>query len=318
MRKLLVILSIAVAVTVQVTVAQRRITPVNNAATMTQSINENKEKGDTIDKSKLVQYTDETGKVILVDTVTGKEFVDSAALPVVPKMIYPLFKDVTVGVDIWDPVMRLFGQSYGLIEFSGEVNLHNRYIPVVEVGLGTARNTPDDNNYTYRTPLTPYFRIGMNYNFLYNSNPDYMAYAGIRYGFTPFKYEVTDITLKDPYWGENVAFGIPSQNMTAGYLDLMFGIRVKIAGNISMGWAFKFHKLLHESDCQYGKPWYIPGFGSRGGAISGSFSVYYTLPLRKKQLPVVDNVLPVPAEPSDTVAAGNEASAAVGQVVELQ
>lgn len=318
MRKLLVILSIAVAVAVHVTMAQRRITPVNNAATMTQSINENKEKGDTIDKSKLVQYTDETGKVILVDTVTGKEFVDSAALPVVPRMIYPLFKDVTVGVDIWDPVMRLFGQSYGLMEFSGEVNLHNRYIPVVEVGLGTARNTPDDNNYTYRTPLTPYFRIGMNYNFLYNSNPDYMAYAGIRYGFSPFKYEVTDITLNDPYWGENVAFRIPSQNMTAGYLDLMFGIRVKIAGNISMGWAFKFHKLLHESNCQYGKPWYIPGFGARGGAISGSFSVYYTLPLRKKQLPVVDNVLPVSTEPSDTVASGNEASAAVGPVVELQ
>lgn len=309
MRRPLFILSFVLLCIVggSIAVGQRRITPVNNAATATQPINENKAKGDTIDRSKLVSYTDETGKVILVDTVSGREFVDSTALPVVPKMIYPLFNGATVGVDIWEPVMRLFGQTYGLIEFSGEVNLHNRYFPVVEVGLGAADNTPDDNNYSYRTPVTPYFRLGMNYNFLYNSNPDYMAYAGIRYGLSPFKYEVNNVTLDGSYWGEDVKFNLPSQNATVGYLNLMFGIRVKIAGNVSMGWAFRFHKILHENSARYGKPWYIPGFGSRGSAISGSFTVYYTLPVRKKTLPAVDDSFPVAPvqEPSDSVPANN-------------
>ena len=31
-----------------------------------------------------------------------------------------------------------------------------------------------------------------------------------------------------------------------------------------------------------GKPMYIPGFGKRGNALTGSFSIIYTIPLNKK------------------------------------
>ena len=73
-----------------------------------------------------------------VDTVAGTEVVDSTNLNTgkIPKMIQPLFYAAAVGVDVWDPLMRVFGQHYGLVEFSAELNLHNRYVPVVEFGLG--------------------------------------------------------------------------------------------------------------------------------------------------------------------------------------
>lgn len=58
--------------------AQRRVTPIDTPATATQHINENKANGDSIDRSRLVEMTDAQGKIILVDTITGKEFVDSA------------------------------------------------------------------------------------------------------------------------------------------------------------------------------------------------------------------------------------------------
>ena len=264
--------------------AQRRVSPVKNASGELQGKNENRSESDSVDYSKLAHFHDEKGNVIFVDTVTGTEVKDTVQPETssIPRMQQPLFYAAAVGVDIWDPVMRLLGQHYGLVEFSAELNLHNRYIPVVEVGLGQTDYTPEDNNYTFRVPLTPYFRVGCNYNFIYNSNPDYMAFAGLRLGWSRFGYEVNNVTLSSDYWGESTTFNLPRQTSSVTYLQVLFGIRVKVFGPVSMGWNVRYQARLHESKGTFGKPWYIPGYGSRSSAITGSFSVIYTIPIKKK------------------------------------
>lgn len=272
----------------QMSKGQRRVNPVKSASQGLQGKNENKNPADSIDYSKLAHIHDENSNVIFIDTVSGVEVPDTATAPTgkIPKMQQPLFYAAAVGVDIWDPVMRIFGQHYGLVEFSGELNLHNRYIPVVEIGLGQSSYTPDDNNYTYRVPVTPYFRIGCNYNFIYNSNPDYMAFAGLRFGWSHFNYEVNDVRLTDGYWDESTTFNLPKQTANVTYMQVLFGIHVKVFGPISMGWSIRYKAKLKESDAAYGRPWYIPGYGSRNGAITGSFSITYTLPLKKKRVEI--------------------------------
>lgn len=278
---------IAVVVTAQTT--GRRVTPNTTGATATQPVNERRGIIDPADSlarrpAGVVHAHDSEGRTFYVDTITGREWVDSAALPVAPRMQQPLLYSVSVGVNLWDPVMRIFGQKYGLIDFVGELNLHNRYIPVFEAGLGKASVTPDDANYTYSSPVAPYFKIGCNYNFLYNSNPRYMAYAGARYGWTSFKYKLTDITHDNGYWGTESSFDIPSQTASVGYFELLFGIRVGIAANVSVGWTFKYHGVLHGSkEHKYGDPWYIPGYGTRGSSVTGAFTVTYTLPLARRK-----------------------------------
>ena len=265
--------------------AQRRVNPVKTSPAL-QGKNENRQPGDSIDYSKLMHYQDEKGNSFYIDTVTGREIPDTLSAPVagrVPKMLQPLLFSTAVGIDLWDPIMRLFGQHYGLIEFSGELNLHNRYIPVVEVGVGTASSTPEESNFTYKVPLTPYFRIGCNYNFIYNSNPDYMAFAGVRFGWSHFSYDINDVSMSGSYWGEEVTFNFPRQTANVSYLQFLFGIRVKLSGPISMGWNLRYKAKLHESRSAYGQPWYIPGYGSRNGAFAGSFSVTYTIPFRRKE-----------------------------------
>lgn len=270
---------------------QRRITPINTPATATQPVNENKTANDSVDRTHVVEMIDTQGNKVLVDTLAGTEFVDSTAVATkpIPKMEYPLLYSASVSADLFTPAMRAFGQHYGLTEFAVEVNLHNRYIPVFEFGLGQADYTPDDNNYTYRSPIAPFFRIGANYNFFYNSNPDYLLFAGVRYGFTPFKFSVTDITLNDNYWDETERFDIPEQSVTAGYFEFLLGLRVKIIDRISLGWTVRYHSLLHDSVTDYGEAWYIPGFGSRNSSLSTTFSITYTLPLSK---PTPETVLP--------------------------
>ena len=279
---------------------QRRVTPVNNPATTTQAINQNKAAGDSIDRSKLLQFRDEKGNIVLVDTVTGKEIIDSAAMPVVPPMIYPLVFETSVGLNLWDPLMRAFGQSYGLAGISVDFNMHNRYIPVLELGVGSAESTPANNNYTYHSSVSPYFKIGMDYNFLYNSNPDYRIFVGVRYGFTPFKWTLKNVTSYNNYWGEPNEIPFPDVNATAGYFEFLLGLRVNIVKNISMGWTVRYHSILHESPTAHGKAWYIPGYGSSTSPLSASLSVFYTIPLdknRKKKQPQTPDIL-TPAEPN--------------------
>ena len=45
----------------------------------------------------------------------------------------------------------------------------------------------------------------------------------------------------------------------------------------------KAHFIFHESKASYGKPWYIPGYGTRGTTFAGAINLIYTLPLSKKQ-----------------------------------
>lgn len=281
--------------------AQRRATPVNTPQTATQPINELE--GDTARinarmRASMAHYHDENGNIIYVDTITGREWRDSSAITVTKKkMQYPLFHSAFVGVDIWNPVMRLFGQRHGLIDFSAQASFHNRYIVVAETGVGLAHNTPADNNFTYKSPLSWYIKLGADYNFLYNAaTPDYQFTAGLRFGVSPFAFSVEDITINPGYWGEAAHPSIPSQHVTAAWAEVALGLRVKLWGPISAGWTFRYHALIAESRCPYGKPWYIPGFGSRGGALTGSFSIFYTFQMKGGPSPATEQSQEPPVE----------------------
>lgn len=263
---------------------RRRMTPVETPATVTQSVNEARNDSARILEARIARsthYHDDQGRTVYVDTVTGEQWIDSTAMLRVVKMQYPLLESAAAGIDIWDPIMRAFGQDYGLAGAWVEVSLHNRYFPVFEVGLGQANHTPSGSNYSYRSPVSPYFRIGLNYNFLYNSDTAYRIYAGVRYGLSSFNYTVYDVTLDSPYWDETTIFDLPTQRSTAGWFELVFGLRVKLWGPVSAGWSLKYHTILHESAAPNGQPWYIPGYGARSGALTGSISISYSFSLDK-------------------------------------
>lgn len=260
--------------------AQRRVTPVQPSAPGTAPKVEREKK---VDRSRLVEMTDASGNTILVDTVSGKEFHDSTLIVGPPKMEYPLLHAVTGGVNLWSPLMRAFGQHYGLGDVWAEVSLHNRYFPFIAIGVDNCNVTPDNSNFTFRVPVAPYVKLGASYNFFYNSNPDYKLQMGLRYGFTTYKWNVEDVTVNTGYWDESSKFSILDQKATAGYFEITFGVKVKIVKNWSLGWTLVYHSILHETKNPSGKPMFIPGYGKRGSAISGNFSLMYTFPINKKK-----------------------------------
>jgi hypothetical protein len=262
---------------------KRRATPVDNPATRTQS--QNDARGDSAralerKRARSVQYESEDGKIVMVDTVTGKEWVDSTMLPKTPPMKYKLLHAINVGVNIWDPVLRALGTNYGGADAYANISFHNRYLPTFEFGMGSANDSPSDNNYTYKTPLSPYFKLGMDYNFLYNKDPDYQFFAGVRYGFSPFKFTVSDVHLTNDYWGENDGITFDQASVTAGWFEFVLGLKVRVYKQISAGWAFRYHSILHQSHPAVGDAWYIPGYGTSSSSLAGSFYIIYTLPFK--------------------------------------
>jgi len=272
---------------------RRHISPVNTAASQTQAINETKNDTSRINaafRARASHVVRDDGTIMYIDSITGEEWIDSTTLIKHPKMKYPLIMDASVGADIWNPAMRAFGQKHGLIGFWADVNMHNRYFPTFEFGLGQAKNTPAAHNFTYSSPMSVYFKLGLDYNFLYNSNPDYKWFVGMRYGFSPFKWSLPEVTAPSGYWGDTPTYALPDQSVTAGWLEFHLGLRVRLWKNISAGWRVIFHSIMHETKNDHGKPWYIPGYGTRGGAITGSFSISYTLPIKKLKAEAVDTI----------------------------
>jgi len=276
---------------------QRKITPVTPVPGTKGTSKDNKEITPYEDPGRLRQETDAKGNIILIDTVTGLEWVDTTAVKKSKKMIYPRIYCVAAGINIADPVLRAFGNKYGILSLWGELNMHNRYFPTFELGLGQASITPEEGNFTYRSPLSPFFKIGANYNVFYNSDPRYKFMVGLRYGFTPFSYTIDNVSLVDDYWGTDTQISIPRQNATVGYFEFLAGVRVNIAGNFSIGWDLRYHSVLHESRARYGKPMYIPGYGKRGASLAVNVSLVYTFGLNKPVSQEVINNNP-PLKPS--------------------
>lgn len=192
--------------------------------------------------------------------------------------VYPAFGDISMGLNFFDAVMAIAGQKYGGIDLCADMSVYNWLFPAVELGIGYAHNTPSGGNFTYKGHPSVYAKLGVNYNFLYKSNPDHQLFVGFRAGFSRFGYDISNIDVTSSYWNQTARFSIDNQISTAFYGELLAGLKVKIYKAFSMGWTFRYHFMMHCSDGENAVPYYIPGYGKRTGHIGATFSIIYTLP----------------------------------------
>lgn len=198
---------------------------------------------------------------------------------------YPMLTQATFGVSVGDALLMAFGQKYGNFGVSATLNMWNRLQPEVELGVGFANNTPDDMNFTYKGKLAPYFKLGANYNFTFKNDPKYQVYAGVRIGFSTFKFDVTDAAYTDHYWGESVPFALKGQSAHALWGEFLAGLRVQLWRSVSMGWQARYHGIFTEKKNTQAQPWFIPGYGDRGKRFAFTMSIYYTIPLSADKWP---------------------------------
>lgn len=221
------------------------------------------------------------GHNYLTDSLPDNEFVDSLAAqqPRAVKNIYPRMYAVEVGVDLWPAVQRALQSHHGLGGIEACLSLYNRYLIALEAGVSQAHYRPEGMNFTYRQNVAPYFKVGIDYNFLYNSDPSYRITALVRYGLSPFAYQYTDVTLDAPYWHETQTIDFPRCHTVSGFVEVGAALQVKLVGPLSAGWSVRYHSIVHHGRQPWGEPWSTPGYGVTSGALGVTLSLTYTIPL---------------------------------------
>lgn len=205
----------------------------------------------------------------------------------------PLYNGTYVGVDIFGIGSKLLGGDFLSSEVNVRVNLKNKFIPTVELGLGQT-DTWNDNGIHYKTPASPFFRIGVDYNTMSKKKEkNSFLYAGLRYGFSSFKYDVSSMPFGDPIyggaianpglpdniWGGSVPYDYNGLKASMHWFELVAGIQVKIYQRFYMGWALRMKWKISASTNEYSNPWYVPGFGKYDSSNLGiTYSLIYKLP----------------------------------------
>lgn len=197
-----------------------------------------------------------------------------------PKSPYPLYNGFTIGVNFADAIMGAIGQHHSSYDVSAMVSLHNWFFPVVEAGIGWGHHTENNDLFKVKAYPSFYAKAGINYNFLYKSDPSYMGYLGLRMGVASCKWDKTDIKVTDENGETSYAPNEMDQRCTSVYGEILAGLKVKIAGPFSLGWNVRYRLGLHSSGGKH--PWFVPGYGT--GPLGFSFCAYYTFG-RKKATP---------------------------------
>ena len=73
------------------------------------------------------------------------------------------------------------------------------------------------------------------------------------------------------------ALELLGQSCLSVYGEAVAGLKVKIAGPLSLGWSVRYRAGQHNSNGK--SPWFVPGAGT--GPLNFSFSAYLTFGTRK-------------------------------------
>lgn len=191
-----------------------------------------------------------------------------------------LFQGVYVGVDVFGFLNKALGSDATTTEASVEVNLLNRFFPVVEFGYGSMDTTGEDTDIHFKTSA-PFFRAGFNYNIFYKKPhlPGYFT-AGLRYGFSSFDYDVQAPDLVDPNWGHvHIPIDYQGVKTKASWLELVIGLKTNVYKNFYMGFTVRYRSRISMTKNEYSEPYYIPGYGrGKPNNYGITYNIVYKLP----------------------------------------
>lgn len=205
--------------------------------------------------------------------------------------ILPIRKDrygVRVGVDLYKLTRGLYDSNYKGIELVGDYRLTKNYYAAAEIG-SEDKTTEDDKLNT--TTKGTYLKVGFDYNVYENwLDMENIISIGLRGGFSAFNQELNSYKTYNayPYWGETpwIDSGETFKGLTAGWLEVVAGLKVKVYNNIFVGFSLRINTLVYDKKpSENFENLYIPGFNRTYAGNFGAgfnYTVTYFVPLYKK------------------------------------
>ena len=244
---------------------------------------------DTITKKNSIERTKIVGEIPEAPQQAVKKTTTVAKIDT----IVPVKKDrygVRVGVDLYRLTRGLYDKNYKGIELVGDYRLTKNYYAAAE--LGSENKTTIDDRLNSTTKGT-YIKVGFDYNAYKNwLDMENIISIGLRGGFSAFNQELNSYKIynSNPYWGEMPwqTSGETFNGLTAGWIEVVAGLKVKVYNNIFVGFSLRMNTLIFDK-----KPsdnfenLYIPGFNRTYAGNFGAgfnYTVTYFIPLYKKTI----------------------------------
>ena len=184
----------------------------------------------------------------------------------------PMFRGFAVSFDLVGGALVALS-DYGQYEGALRVNLHDEWFPIVEAGLGRA-NYDDEVTFLHYSTSAPYFKIGIDKNMLRDKHGPNRLYLGLRYGFTSYKIDISRPVYQDPVWQWDTSYNVNDAACKYHWAEIVLGVDAKIFGPLHLGWSVRYkQRLAHSEEGEWGKPWYVPGFGTYDTKLGGTFNV---------------------------------------------
>lgn len=231
---------------------------------------------DTDDKKPrtVLHYYDKHGNP-LPEPVRFLAVLDTVKVPK-SKPVFATFSGVSASVAANDVLALIRTNPIMDLSASADISLWNWIFPTIEVGAASGLKQPVGER---KVNFSPYVKLGLDYNFLYKSNPDYRLFLGFRGAYTMANYDgYTSADADKP-------LSLAPQTIHALFGDIVGGIRVMITDHFSLGWNLRCHVKFKSFDTADFSPNYVPGFGlTEGLPLSGSFVASYRFGPKPKEV----------------------------------
>lgn len=200
---------------------------------------------------------------------------------------YPLFNGLNVSIDIFDPLYDLFLSDHASYEAQAMVDLHHRFFPLAAFGMGYADeksnngiefSTGQKQEFTFKSEMAPFLKLGMAYNLRYNSTkPDDLYLIFARYGIAQSKVDLTNLYYASSKWDDVHLPDIIGQKYTTQWIEAGVMLKVQLIKHVSLGWDLYAKIKLSQSGTENGKPAFVPGYGDCSSLFGFNFRVYYDI-----------------------------------------
>ncbi len=208
-----------------------------------------------------------------------------------------LFYGISVDFDLAEPFLSMLSSDKFGLNASIQADILHTIYPILEVGYSTYKGAADyayltdvivqPDNYKYNVNGT-YYKIGVDFNLLkkdYTKKVSPSGYVGIRYGISPFNYEIANLVVEDSYWDQSYQFN--AKGTTIGqWAEFVAGVRTPIYKNLCLGVDVRFKQFLYvqtkETENKVIHQSYVPGFGDKNDGKWGfRYTISYFFPFTK-------------------------------------
>ena len=221
----------------------------------------------------LVQEVKEALKAEVVDTINKRE-----------KKPYT----IRFGVDLSKPLMAQLNKDYFGLELVGDIRLFSEFYGAIE--LGNERKTQQSERINFKTSGT-YLKLGFDYNMYKNwKGMNNAIYLGMRIGnsFHKQKVNVYEPYQINHYWAteiiKNGAEIREQESLSARWVEVVAGIKVKMINNIYMGFSLRLNRLMSDKRPENFDNLYIPGFNKKTDenvwGVGFNYTLTYAIPVR--------------------------------------